>query len=130
MTCAGGGDLSGTGAIGFSWLVLWLLLYHAPEKPPRLSKAELDHIRSDPPDRPVRVSWLQLAGHREAWAFAMGKCITDPVWRVYLYWIPKFLNDHYGLTLSQLGPPLTVIYLFTDCGVTRGGWRSSVRISG
>src|SRR6266851_1366989 len=118
-----------TGAIGFSWLVLWLLLYHAPERHPRLSKAELDHIRSDPPDQPVRVSWLQLAGHREAWAFAIGKFITDPVWWFYLYWIPKFLNDRYGLTLSKLGPPLIVIYLFADVGSIGGGWLSSTLIT-
>jgi len=117
-----------TGAVGFSWLVLWFLLYHAPDRHPRLSQAELDHIRSDPPDRPVRVSWLRLASHREAWAFAIGKFITDPVWWFYLYWIPKFLNDRYGLTLSKLGPPLIVIYLLADVGSVGGGWLSSTLI--
>ncbi len=117
-----------TGAIGFSWLLLWFLFYDAPERHTRLSKAEFDHIRSDPQEPPARVSWLQLAGHRETWAFAIGKFMTDPVWWFYLYWIPKFLNDHYGLTLSKLGPPLIAIYLVADVGSIGGGWLSSALI--
>jgi ACS family hexuronate transporter-like MFS transporter len=117
-----------TGAIGFSWLLLWFLLYDAPERHRRLSKAEFDYIRSDPREPPARISWLQLAAHRETWAFAIGKFITDPVWWFYLYWIPKFLNDHYGLTLSKLGPPLIAIYVIADVGSIGGGWLSSALI--
>ena len=117
-----------TGAIGFSWLLLWFLFYDAPERHSRLSKAEFDYIRSDPPEPALRVSWRRLAGHRQAWAFAIGKFMTDPVWWFYLYWIPKFLNDRYGLTLSKLGPPLIAIYLIADVGSIGGGWISSALI--
>src|SRR5262249_59874830 len=117
-----------TGAIGFSWLLLWFLFYEAPERHSRLTKAEFDHIRSDPPEPAVRVSWRRLAGHRQAWAFAIGKFMTDPVWWFYLFWVPKFLNDQYGLTLSKLGPPLIAIYLIADVGSIGGGWISSALI--
>jgi len=117
-----------TGAIGFSWLLLWFLFYDAPERHSWLSKAEFDHIRSDPPEPAVRVSWRRLVGHRQTWAFALGKFMTDPVWWFYLYWIPKFLNDQYGLTLSKLGPPLIAIYLIADVGSIAGGWISSALI--
>jgi len=117
-----------TGAIGFTWLLLWFLFYDAPERHKGLSRAEFDHIRSDPQESQARVSWLKLAGHRETWAFAIGKFITDPVWWLYLYWIPKFLNEHYGLTLSKLGPPLIAIYVIADVGSIGGGWLSSALI--
>ena len=117
-----------TGAIGFSWLLLWFLFYDSPERHKRLSKTEFEHIRSDPQEPSARISWLQLATHRETWAFAIGKFMTDPVWWFYLYWIPKFLNDHYGLTLSKLGPPLIAIYLIADVGSIGGGWLSSTLI--
>jgi len=117
-----------TGAIGFTWLLLWFLFYDAPERHKGLSRAEFDHIRSDPQESQARVSWLKLAGHRETWAFAIGKFITDPVWWFYLYWIPKFLNEHYGLTLSKLGPPLIAIYVIADVGSIGGGWLSSALI--
>ena len=44
-----------TGALGFAWLIVWWLYYREPEKHPRISPAELAHIRSDPPDPVVKV---------------------------------------------------------------------------
>ena len=71
------------------------------------------------------MPWLSLMSHRETWAFATAKFLTDPVWWFYLYWIPKFLNERHGLTLSKLGPPLIAIYLLADVGSIGGGWLSS-----
>jgi MFS transporter, ACS family, hexuronate transporter len=114
-----------TGAVGFLWLIFWYWLYRAPDEHKGLSAAELAYIRSDAEEPATRVPWLSLIGHREAWAFALGKFLTDPVWWFYLYWIPKFLHDNHGLTLSKLGPPLIVIYLIADVGSIGGGWLSS-----
>ena len=49
----------------------------------------------------VKVPWLQLLRHRQAWAFVAAKFITDPVWWFFLFWLPKFLNAEYGLTLAR-----------------------------
>jgi ACS family hexuronate transporter-like MFS transporter len=48
--------------------------------------------------------------------------MTDPIWWFFLFWLPKFLNSEYGLTLTGLGPPLIVIYLMADVGSIGGGW--------
>jgi len=117
-----------TGAIGFTWLLLWYLFYETPENHKKLSPAELAHIRSDPPETGARVPWLKLAGYRETWAFALGKFLTDPIWWFYLFWIPKFLNETHGLSLAKLGPPLITIYLLADVGSIGGGWMSSAMI--
>ncbi|MCA1624717.1 MAG: MFS transporter, partial [Acidobacteria bacterium] len=89
-----------TGATGFIWLIFWLLLYQKPEEHPRLSKAELAYIQSDPAEPVTKIPWLRLLPHRQTWAFAAGKFITDPVWWFFLFWLPKFLNENYGLTLT------------------------------
>ena len=114
-----------TGALGFIWLGFWLALYREPAEHPRVSKEELAHIQSDPPESTVKIPWLSLLPHRQTWAFAMGKFMTDPVWWFYLYWLPKFLNQEHGLTLDKIGPPLVVIYLVSDAGSIIGGWGSS-----
>ena len=123
-----------TGAIGFLWLALWLVVYRPPESHPRLSKAEFAHIRSDAEEPITPVPWLKLLGRRrgwklyptkQTWAFALGKFMSDPFWWFYLYWLPKFLNEKHGLSLSDLGPPLIVIYLIADVGSVGGGWLSS-----
>jgi ACS family hexuronate transporter-like MFS transporter len=117
-----------TGAFGFSWLFLWFWLYEAPEKSHRLGQAEFAYIRSDPAEPVVHMPWLSLLGYRQTWVFAIGKFMTDPIWWFYLYWIPKFLHERHGITLSQMGPPLIAIYLIADVGSIGGGWLSSFLI--
>ncbi|MBI3852871.1 MAG: MFS transporter [Verrucomicrobia bacterium] len=112
------------GAVGFLWLALWLPLYRRPEKHPRLSAAELAHIRSDPSESLEKIPWPRLLPHRQTWAFAIGKFLTDPVWWFYLYWTAKFLDKNYGISLAQVSLPLVVIYLVADVGSIGGGWLS------
>jgi ACS family hexuronate transporter-like MFS transporter len=113
------------GAVGLLWLLVWLWIYRNPEEHPRLSKRELAYIQSDPSDSPGRLEWLKLIGHRQTWAFVMGKFITDPIWWFYLFWIPDFLQKKHGLALLQVGIPLVVIYIIADGGSIFGGWLSS-----
>ncbi|HKQ53634.1 MAG TPA: MFS transporter [Pyrinomonadaceae bacterium] len=117
-----------TGAVGFVWLIFWLALYRRPEEHPRLGRAELAYIRSDAAEPMVKVTWARLLPHRQTWAFVLGKFLTDPVWWFFLFFLPKFLNETYGLTLLGLGPPLVVIYLAADVGSIGGGWLSSTLI--
>lgn len=114
-----------TGAIGFAWLALWLLFYRNPEEHPRLSRAELEYIRSDPSEPTVKIKWLSLLSHRQTWAFVAGKFITDPIWWFYLFWAPDFLQRRHGLTLMQIAAPITAIYVISDVGSVAGGWLST-----
>ena len=114
-----------TGAIGFIWLIAWLLLYRRPEEHPSLSNSELEYIQSDPPDRTVNIPWGRLLPHRQTWAFSVAKFMTDPIWWVYLFWLPDFLHKRHGLSLKDFGPPLVVVYLMADIGSIGGGWLSS-----
>ena len=114
-----------TGAVGFVWLVAWLALYRRPQEHPNLSKAELDYIQSDPPDPDVKVPWARLLPHRQTWAFAIGKFMTDPIWWVYLFWLPDFLHKRHNLDLKDFGWPLATVYILADIGSIGGGWLSS-----
>ena len=113
-----------TGFVGFVWVAAWWLLYREPERHPRLKPAELAYIRSDPPDPEARIPWRALVPHRQTWAFALGKFMTDPVWWLYLFWIPDFFHRNHGLDLKSIGLPLVVIYLVADVGSIGGGWIS------
>lgn len=118
-----------TGALGFVWLIFWLKTYRKPEDHPKVSKAELAYIQSDGIEKEERVPWLKLIPHRQTWAFALAKFMTDPVWWFYLYWLPKYLNTSHGLTLDKIGLPLVAIYVFSDFGSIAGGWLSSFLIN-
>jgi ACS family hexuronate transporter-like MFS transporter len=114
-----------TGALGFIWLVFWLLAYREPERHPRVSAEELAYIKSDPPDEIGSMPWRALLTHRQTWAFVVGKAMTDPVWYFYLFWLPKFLDAKWGVHLVGLAAPLVVIYLVADIGSVGGGYLSS-----
>ena len=120
-----------TGAIGFLWIVFWIIFYERPEHHKKLSKTELEYILSDPAEPTSdKVPWLKLLRFRQTWAFVLGKFMTDPIWWFYLYWLPKFLNKNYGLTITDLGLPLIAIYTMTSVGSIGGGWLSSRFIKG
>jgi ACS family hexuronate transporter-like MFS transporter len=114
-----------TGLSGFVWLAIWLLVYRKPRDHPRVGAAELALIESDPADPPGKVGWRVVLAKRETWAFLLGKFITDPVWWLFLFWLPDFFAKTYGLNLLTFGPPLVAVYLLADVGSVGGGWLSS-----
>jgi ACS family hexuronate transporter-like MFS transporter len=117
-----------TGAIGFLFLVFWMLLYFDPDKHPRVSQSELALVHSDPPDKQSSYPWMPLFPHRATWSFAIGKFLTDGVWWFYLFWTPKYLQETFGLTLMEVTWPVIAIYLIADIGSVGGGWLSSTLI--
>jgi ACS family hexuronate transporter-like MFS transporter len=54
--------------------------------------------------------------------------MTDPIWWVYLFWLPDFLKRNYGIDLKSVGLPLIIVYLIADVGSVAGGWLSSTLI--
>jgi ACS family hexuronate transporter-like MFS transporter len=114
-----------TGLLGVPWLIAWMATYRSPQEHKRLGESELAYIQSDPQEPAVRVPWSRLISHRQTWAYAIGKFLTDPIWWFFLFWLPKFLNARHGLSLSELGPPLITIYILSDVGSVCGGWLSS-----
>ncbi len=120
------GAFVGIGALGFAWLAFWLMIYRKPGEHPRVSKAELDYIRSDPQDKFAKTKWVSLVPLRQTWAFAAGKFLIDPIWWFYLFWMPGFFQTKHGLSLTRVGPPL--IAIFADVGSVAGGWISSFLI--
>jgi len=122
------------GVIGFAWLIFWFWLYDAPEKQKRLSARELAYINSDQEEIPVqkaeeypektvkKVSWWRLLGFKQTWSFAIGKFLTDGIWWFFLFWLPSYLTDQYGLKGTEMMLPLAVLYSMTMVGSVGGGW--------
>jgi ACS family hexuronate transporter-like MFS transporter len=119
------------GIVTSLWLIAWLIMYRRPQEHPSVNSAELAYIQSDSGTpvsagaAPVKFSWIKLLGFRETWAYAAGKFLTDPIWWLYLFWLPDFLGKTYGLDLKSFGPPLIAVYILADVGSVLGGWGSS-----
>ncbi len=118
-----------TGALGLLWIVAWLALYRRPEQSSLVSPEELRLIQSDPEQATViAVPWRKMLKSRQAWAVGLGKFFTDPIWFVYLFWMPDFLSRNLGLDLKGMALPLFVIYSGASVGSIGGGWLSSALI--
>jgi MFS transporter, ACS family, hexuronate transporter len=117
-----------TGALGLLWIAAWLLLYRRPEDSKLVSPEELACIQSDREPVAATVPWRILLRFRQTWAVGLGKFFTDPIWFVYLFWMPDFLSRNLKLDLKGMALPLFVIYSGASVGSVSGGWLSSALI--
>jgi ACS family hexuronate transporter-like MFS transporter len=120
-----------TGAVGFIWLILWLIVYDIPARHKKLSKEEYIYIHSDEEninsageasDKAIRISWGKLLSLKQTWAFVIGKFLTDPVWWFYLFWLPAFLKAQYHIEGTGFALPVALVYTLSTFGSVAGGW--------
>ncbi len=124
------------GALGFIWMLFWILLYGKPENHSRVSKAELAYIQQDlvaheqvsetvTAASPVKkLSFADCLKFKQTWAFAFGKFMTDGVWWFYLFWSPAYLKDIYKMSGTESAFPLFILYVITLLSII-GGWLPS-----
>ncbi|WP_296219079.1 MFS transporter [Pseudomonas sp. UBA2684] len=117
----------GMAALGLVWLLFWALKYYNPEEHPNVKQSELDYIQQEAEPEPTKVALSRILRMRGTWAFALAYSITAPVFWFYLYWLPPFLNQQYdlGISVTQMGIPLILIWLTADFGSIGGGILSS-----
>jgi ACS family hexuronate transporter-like MFS transporter len=127
-----------TGALGFAWLGLWLIFYQTPDRHKWLGEQERRLIRegrqedaaaeSVGTDQPAPLGWRELLRYREVWAIILSRFLTDPVWWLYISWLPKYLADARGFSLAKIGLFAWVPYVAADAGSLSGGWLSGYLI--
>jgi MFS transporter, ACS family, hexuronate transporter len=117
-----------SGLFGVILLALWLMLYSNPREKNVVSEQELNWIEHDPVEKIDQIGWMRLVRKREAWAFAVAKFLTDPVWFLMLFWLPKYFNATFGVDLKFVLLPMIIMYLISDAGSIAGGWLSSTLI--
>ncbi|MFT4032478.1 MAG: MFS transporter [Siphonobacter sp.] len=120
-----------TGAIGFIWLIFWLIYYEVPSKKKNMDPAEYAHINSDSDLAATtaemgggKVTWGRLLGIRQTWAFIFGKLFTDPIWWFFLFWLPSYFAERFQLDLKKPSLPLVIVYTATTIGSIGGGYLS------
>ena len=121
-----------TGALGLVWLALWRWLYDNPDQHRRLSAAERAYIRSDQPvveEKKVTVPWLSLFGYRAVWAYLAASVLAGPVWNIYMFFLPDFLQKNFKLSLVAVGDWTALFYFIASFGGVAGGWLSGRLLS-
>jgi MFS transporter, ACS family, aldohexuronate transporter len=112
-----------TGSMGLIWAVLWLIFpYNRLRRGSTQTQINLAPVTKGGSIYPIFLR------HRGFWGFCIAKGLTDPIWWFYLFYLPKFLNDNYGLDLNHVKYPLIVIYSVSSVGSIAGGWLSGFRM--
>ena len=124
-----------TGAMGFIVLWAWLRFFRQPDDHEKVTQEEREWIEQDGEDVAGKpLGWAEALKQRQAWFFICGKFFTDPVWYLFLFWLPDFLARTQGMDLfptgttgilATIGPALIGVYLLADVGSIAGGWLSS-----
>lgn len=122
-----------TGGLGFIWLGLWLALFRTPGEHKWITEAERTHILDGTdaggPSGPAwRPGWLHLLTYRQTWAVVMGRFLTDPIWWLYIFWLPSYLQEARGFSLQQVGQSAWVPFLAGGVGALSGGYASGALI--
>jgi ACS family hexuronate transporter-like MFS transporter len=115
-----------TGSLGFLWLALWLLCYDTPERHPAITREEYALIHEDRQRSPRanQYAWALLLRRRQVWAIVVSRFVTDPVWWLYITWLPLYLATVRGFSLKDIGLFAWLPYVAADAGSLTGGWLS------
>ncbi len=118
------------GALGFVWLLFWMIIYRKPEESKKLGADELKYILQDEKEQDTRkLPWKSIISYKQTWGICLARFLTDPIWWFFLFWLPKYLNTAYKIDLMHIGLPLIVVYMVSIGGSIFGGWFSSFLIS-
>ena len=73
--------------------------------------------------------WSELLRYRQLWAIVLMRFLTDPIWWLFVIWLPEYLQKARGFSLKQVGSFAWLPYLTAGIGSLLGGWASGYLIS-
>lgn len=124
------------GLIGLLWLIPWFLIVKAPpEYHPNISEEEKEYILSGQKTEEEIIdkseynpTTSQLLGHKESWGVILASAAIDPIWWLFVAWIPLYLNGVYGMDVKTIGIYGWVPYVGAMLGAWFGGLLAQNRI--
>ena len=121
--------------LGIVWIIPWLLINkNTPDKHPWITREEQEHILDCATDKKTLTadtqvySWKQLLSFRNTWGIITARFFIDPVWWLFVTWLPTFLKEQFSFDMKQIGAFAWVPYLFAAIGGLAGGYFSSLLI--
>ena len=118
------------GGLGLLWLIPWLLIHRAgPDKNKLLTTEEREYIlkgqktENDKEEAEDHgLSWGEILRYKESWAVIVSRFLLDPIWWMFVIWLPIYLNDVFGFEVKEIGAFAWVPYVGAALGSVFGGW--------
>ncbi len=125
-------------AFGLLWLLPWLWLYRSdPATHPWLSKNERAHILGGSGAENIAANaaitgyspnFREMLSHKQSWAVIVSRFFLDPVWWLFVSWLPIYLAETFGFDVKQIGYFAWVPFVGAMLGSLSGGWMSGALI--
>ena len=129
------------GLIGLLWLIPWFIIVKAPPKyHPNITEEERNYILNgqkivndknsleDNNDDEYNPSTGELIKHRESWGVVIASAAIDPIWWLFVVWIPIYLNGVYDMDVKTIAIYGWVPYVGAMLGAWFGGLLAQNRI--
>lgn len=117
------------GLIGLVWILPWLAINKAvPSKHPWITEEEKEYILSgrdneqDADEEDKGRTAREILSHRESWAVLMSRFFIEPIWWLFVGWMPIYLADVYGFNVKEIGLFAWVPYVGAGIGSISGGY--------
>ena len=119
------------GIVGILWVIPWLIINKStPEKHPWITEEELNLIVSSSKvddakksnEKEKGLSVLQILKHRESWGVIVGSFFIEPIWWLFVGWMPLYLHSKFGFSIAEIGSTIWISYLGGMAGSLVGGW--------
>jgi len=123
------------GVLGFLWLVPWLIVYKSgPDAHPWIGAEERDSIltgqrnaaSNDTADYAPGSG--EILSHKESWGVIAASFFIDPIWWLFVGWLPLYLAETYGFGVTDIGLYAWVPYVGGMFGAWFGGLMAQNRI--
>jgi ACS family hexuronate transporter-like MFS transporter len=110
----------------------WFILYKAgPDAHPWISAEEREYIltgqKKTDENQVVEEfapGWLEMLRYKQTWSVILSRFFLDPVWWLFVSWLPLYLADQFGFDVKQIGMFAWVPYVGAAVGSVAGGWLS------
>jgi len=116
------------GALGFLWLVPWLIIYKSgPESHPWLSEDERQYILTGQKNAETNEvatyapNSAEILSRKESWGVIMASFFLDPIWWLFVGWLPLYLYETYGFGVEEIASYAWVPYVGAMFGAWFGG---------
>lgn len=125
------------GLVGLLWLIPWLIVYKAkPADHPWLDPEEREYILSGQrvkidggeADNDYAPSTGEMLSRKETWGAILPAMFIDPIWWLFVAWIPIYLIDTFGFNVKELGLYAWVPYVGAMFGAWFGGLLAQNRL--
>jgi len=116
------------GGLGFIWVIPWLIVYKSgPEAHPWITPEEREYIlsgqkKATETEAEYVPGWLEILKHRQSWGVIAARFFIDPIWWLFVAWLPLYLNEKFGFDVKQIGIFGWVPYVGAAIGALFGGW--------